>query len=283
MTSACNHDKNGDGEIVEDNALVPFPIHSRQSAYFRSDRVLQLSSSFQPLLNYETNTLNQFLKSWDNTKRSKLLKVVKQDNSKTLDSAAWEEIAKEVGQGVRAFDCFQQYYNNLNPEVNHKDWTVEEEKNLLALTKHHGSHNWHLIAEELGTGRTPVACLRHYQQTLNPELVNSADWSVEEDTLLRDAVERFGAGKWQHIASQLPGRSAQQCLNRWRKSVNCHDTIITGKWLEEEERALFLAAYAFDVPMLADYKRSNNELQDVLGKSPFLFSLSSILFTYRWQ
>ena len=40
---------------------------------------------------------------------------------------------------------------------------------------------WCLIANELGTGRTPLDCLSHYQQTVGHlEMVRNEPWTVKE-------------------------------------------------------------------------------------------------------
>jgi hypothetical protein len=40
-------------------------------------------------------------------------------------------------------------------------------------------------------------------------------WNLREDTLLRNAVGRFGTDQWDSVAAVIPGRSATQCRERW--------------------------------------------------------------------
>jgi hypothetical protein len=40
-------------------------------------------------------------------------------------------------------------------------------------------------------------------------------WKPEEDELLRQAVRKYGAGKWALAANLVPERSNHQCRQRW--------------------------------------------------------------------
>lgn len=101
---------------------------------------------------------------------------------------------------------------------------------------------------------------------------NYRSWSAEEDALLKEAVQKHGAGNWilgivcvclcmcmcvfihvcvcmsvcthpcmhvlhtQHIttvASEIPGRTGQQCMHRWQKALM--PGIKKGRWTAEED------------------------------------------------
>jgi hypothetical protein len=40
-------------------------------------------------------------------------------------------------------------------------------------------------------------------------------WKPAEDELLREAVKKYGPGKWALAANLVPGRSNHQCRQRW--------------------------------------------------------------------
>jgi hypothetical protein len=45
---------------------------------------------------------------------------------------------------------------------------------------------------------------------------------IDEDSTLKDAVEKHNGEDWAAIAALVPGRTKQQCLNRWHyKSRAC--------------------------------------------------------------
>jgi hypothetical protein len=59
-----------------------------------------------------------------------------------------------------------------------------------------------------------------YLPLMDGVLVMRGAWSLNEDTLLRSAVTRFGAGQWDIIAAVIPGRSANQCRERWNFRIS---------------------------------------------------------------
>lgn len=63
-------------------------------------------------------------------------------------------------------------------------------------------------------------------------------WSAEEDVLLGELIERFGAARWSTIAAYMPGRQGKQCRERWHNHLN--PEILKSAWLEDEEWRLFL-------------------------------------------
>lgn len=50
-------------------------------------------------------------------------------------------------------------------------------------------------------------------------------WTSEEDALLSSVVEKYGAQKWDKIATFVPGRNGKQCRERWLSTLApnlCH-------------------------------------------------------------
>lgn len=103
--------------------------------------------------------------------------------------------------------------NCEDPLINHSPWTCEEDKLLSNIVQEIGNRNWLKIASSLSTDRTPFQCLARYQRSLNPSMLNS-EWTEEEDSQLRHAVENFGVSNWQSVASVLERRTGAQCSNR---------------------------------------------------------------------
>lgn len=241
----------------------PLPLKSISSKYFVNSKNEYHYPVSHCLLSFSRTELNNNARrSWaieDEIRLNSMAETIK-ENGESID---WSKIAEQLNKTPA--DCFSHYHNATDKAINKQDWTAEEEKNLIRIAEKYHYRNWHLIACELGSRRTPIACLKHYQQTLNSELINSAEWTLEEDNLLKEGIERYGVGKWQHISSNIPGRSAAQCLNRYRKSFHCQENIVSGAWTDQEERALFLASYAHDVPMLNDTKFGVEERLAFLG------------------
>ncbi|KAG0503473.1 hypothetical protein HPP92_003545 [Vanilla planifolia] len=102
-----------------------------------------------------------------------------------------------------------------------------------------------IIMEKIGKkiaecfpGRTDVQCLHRWQKVLNPDLVKGP-WSMEEDEIIIEMVNKFGPKKWSSIAQALPGRVGKQCRERWHNHLN--PSINKEAWTQDEEIALIHA------------------------------------------
>lgn len=109
--------------------------------------------------------------------------------------------------------------NYEDPLINHHSWSRREDKELLRIIQERGISDWIDIAVLLGTNRTPFQCLARYQRSLNASILKK-EWTEDEDDKLRAAVETFGEGNWQPVASTLEGRTGTQCSNRSVSHLN---------------------------------------------------------------
>ena len=57
-------------------------------------------------------------------------------------------------------------------------------------------------------------------------------WTTAEDLKLQQMQEKYG-NKWATVAASLPGRTGQQCAQRWRHRVK--PNIRREKWTKEED------------------------------------------------
>jgi hypothetical protein len=58
-------------------------------------------------------------------------------------------------------------------------------------------------------------------------------WTLEEDHLLGDAVNRYGTENWKQIASQVPNRTSSQCRERWIEQLD--PNVKHGNWTKKED------------------------------------------------
>jgi hypothetical protein len=116
-----------------------------------------------------------------------------------------EQLAQVCGKRYLPIECFIQYRNYLDPCVNRGKWLADEEARLIELAAKYKEHHWVAIASELGTLRTPIECLCHYQQFLNIKLFTTDDWTPAEERLLKSAAETVPGMKkdWTHIARKV--------------------------------------------------------------------------------
>jgi len=68
------------------------------------------------------------------------------------------------------------------------------------------------------------------------EHLSKRKWSIEEDEILRNAVNQNRGRNWKKIAEQVKDRTDVQCLHRWQKVLN--PNLIKGPWTKEEDELL---------------------------------------------
>ena len=61
----------------------------------------------------------------------------------------------------------------------------------------------------------------------------------QEDKLVIELVQKYGAKKWSVIASHLPGRIGKQCRERWHNHLN--PDINKDPWSEVEDMSILEA------------------------------------------
>ena len=113
-------------------------------------------------------------------------------------------------------------------------WTPEEDQKLIDAVKIFGEGNWTLIAKEVGS-RDNKQCWRRWTDCLNPD-INKDPWTPEEDQTIRDFVAENGPTKWSKLAEILPGRTDNQCRQRWFRVLN--PDINKDPWTPEEDQTI---------------------------------------------
>eukprot|EP00884_Botryococcus_braunii_P013629 jgi/Botrbrau1/22267/Bobra.0138s0027.1 len=70
---------------------------------------------------------------------------------------------------------------------------------------------------------------------INGKPVRTGAWTSQEDKLLSEWQAKLG-NRWSAVAKKIPGRTGQQCAQRWRHKVN--PNIRKEKWTDDEDRQL---------------------------------------------
>ncbi|KAF9449881.1 hypothetical protein P691DRAFT_758628 [Macrolepiota fuliginosa MF-IS2] len=169
------------------------------------------------------------------------------DIETNVEGINWSIVAEKVTNGLpirrTPDECRIQWVGNLHPKINHGDWTQDEENKLHELTASSlatgGKINWTRIAQELGTNRIPLECMK--RATTRPR----HHWDATADQKLREAVQKFGTNNWNIVARQVsPYATTSQCQTRYFRSVD--PSIKRESWTSEEDNRLRKAVEVYE-------------------------------------
>ena len=92
-----------------------------------------------------------------------------------------------------------------------------------------------LVARKVSEDVSAGQCQYRWQKALNPKLRKGA-WTEDEDNRLRKAVAVYGSS-WIQVAETIPGRTNDQCRDRWTSHLN-KTPAAKATWTKEEDKAL---------------------------------------------
>ena len=113
-------------------------------------------------------------------------------------------------------------------------WTREEDEKLADLVDKYKGRSWKKISQE--HGRSSIQCLHRWSKILRPGLVKGP-WTPEEDRMLINYVNYYGATDFSECSKIIQGRNNKQCRERWFNVLN--PRVIKGEWSLEEDYLIF--------------------------------------------
>jgi hypothetical protein len=129
------------------------------------------------------------------------------------------------------------------PEDEDEDLPAAKKQRLQAPARENGVVNVH-TAERVTTDSpddTPTVPVTHTPATSLPRAAaphaHRRNWYEEEDTKLIDAVKKHGKA-WLAVAVLVPGRTNNQCRQRWTQTLGAGNRKKAGKWTPAEDTKL---------------------------------------------
>ncbi|KAI8074258.1 uncharacterized protein B0P05DRAFT_547880 [Gilbertella persicaria] len=233
-----------DEEEQRDYVSNQSPLHRKAWSKHERDRLIEaIHSEAKRMISFDYMKKNEAWRIWEVDQIEK-----KQLELFPVSRIDWERISSIHVRTRTPTECLIQWTTQEHPSINKKPWTKQESERLSQLVDQMGllSGQWERIANELGTNRTISQCFSHYMAAKNNANARSLKWNPEEDRKLAEAVKIFGgACNWQQIASILGGRTGQQCLHRWTKTLN--PAIRRTRWTPEENELLERAVKLYGV------------------------------------
>ena len=119
---------------------------------------------------------------------------------------------------------------------------------LRAVVAREGSTDWVAVATHIA-GRTGAQCRHRWKDVLDPA-IDKSPWTAEEvrrcesnfllcfyvvapqDEKLLAYISKHGTGDWVSIARTLPGRTRNQCRDRWIYSLD--PSVVRAPWSPQD-------------------------------------------------
>lgn len=142
----------------------------------------------------------------------------------------------------------------LHPDINDSQWKTDEEELLKAKAREHKLQDWDTIAKELNTGRTGYVCFIAFHRTLENSVYNDRVWSLHENRILSESVERLRFGDfipWGRVSTYINDRTKTQIYARWK--YNLDPSLKKGRFTSEEDDLLLdsVAKYGQNFPRIS--------------------------------
>ena len=242
-SSSSSKRRRGTASLLQPFADIP----GVEQLWQRNVHSVQRSKFFAE--NLSSLDVNKF--NWSKLEDQMLLKVVSRENVSQSHCMDWGSVAS-VLKARSPSSCQIRYEHHLANTVNHSIWTKEEDLLLVQLADSSGCVGWREIANQLGTGRTPVQCFQRYQKSLNTQLITSK-FSEREDAKLIELMTKRSEVNWGIIAAELGGtHTGAQVARRWRSALKTQDVIRKGRWTLDEESVLRRAVEIYGDKRWAD-------------------------------
>ncbi|KAK0498497.1 hypothetical protein EDD18DRAFT_1157962 [Armillaria luteobubalina] len=138
----------------------------------------------------------------------------------------WVQVAKDLGTNRIPLDCMRKAIQ-LRQRPKHA-WKKRIDDRLEEAVQKYGVANWSLVARYVSDELNAVQCEARYVRLH----LDRRPWTGEEDARLYLAVAGYGQS-WVDVASAMPGRTNDQCRDRWIERQNAASV-----WTEDDDHRL---------------------------------------------
>ncbi|KAG6886085.1 hypothetical protein C0993_004075 [Termitomyces sp. T159_Od127] len=170
--------------------------------------------------------------TWSQSELEKLKNLVSTQNQTNEGKVDWVWIAKELGTNRTPIDCMRH-----GVQRQRHIWNAEADERLSDAVKLYGTYNWNIVARYVSEDATASQCQVRYSRAIDPSRKRGA-WTDDELARLKEAVAAYGSS-WVEVASCIPGRTNEQCRERWSDHLNLASAGAV--WTKEDDLALTTA------------------------------------------
>lgn len=130
------------------------------------------------------------------------------------DGISWAQVSHFMGSRSKK-QVMNRYNRSLHPKMQHGRWTAQEDLMLLIAVKLYLDISWTKVATML-PGRTGGQCRERYMDNFAQHYI-SGPYTPDEDYTLLELVQKHGVGRWAKIAQEMPWRTTNAALMRYRR------------------------------------------------------------------
>lgn len=167
--------------------------------------------------------------------------------AETFTDKEWETLASRHLPSRTSIECLLQWKNKVNPLINTKEFNPSEVHLLISRVDQYGENAWEQVAEKI-QGRTPLDCLRKYQQIKHAsgkKCKTNQVWTSEDMRKLQILVQKHGQA-WKKIDSEFGGVwGGDKLMHIWRKHLQATGAGQVahkkGPWSKMEDELLLKA------------------------------------------
>ncbi|KAH6596903.1 hypothetical protein BASA50_004837 [Batrachochytrium salamandrivorans] len=163
----------------------------------------------------------------------------------------WDQIARhsyakpylsfQVGTRSK-LECKKRWTVAQHPFINNRPFLKDELELLEQVIAANGDADWVSIARMHGHGRVAIQCFKAYRTLIRPPNIG-VNWTTAEDMKLLAAIDSCSPNDWLAVSQHLNGRSAKQCLQRYKFVVAPGKK--KGRWNATEDETLLKAVQEF--------------------------------------
>lgn len=202
--------------------------------YIKNSFLRKEKPKFKPLFNFYQN--KDFKLQITQNKHEKIYQEIakyKGYDIYDINNQVWKKISEDTNYTINT--CYNLWINNYLQLTN--IFTKKEEEFIYGQ----GMLNKDWIELGLYMKKNPFKIFKRYKKLTCHQ--QKTIWTQEEDKKLKDAVLKYGDGKWASISKELKTKNPKQCMHRYRNKFQLG--IRKGRWRLDEDIRLKKAIEIF--------------------------------------
>lgn len=218
---------------------LAMPTFKTIEPFFKSFKKedIKIESEFWKWISNETGlSVNTCYSLWINNTEDGFIypwpKKVNLTHKATFNDQKKEWLEEGLKRRQPPFTLFRDHVSHIVLSQKSK-WTPDEDQMLANAVRECGKGKWSKVANIVRT-KNPKQCMHRFRNKL--ENTKRGKWSVDEDSRLLDAVNKFGTKKWCKISESVLTRNDAQCRERYLNVLN--PDLKKFKWSEKEDQKL---------------------------------------------